>query len=156
MHKCKALLFFLIISLAAVGQDYKQPLHQVGLVLDVIKLDGDLTEQSWQKAPVLTHLKTIVPVEGGTPTGNTEIRIIAEPKYLYFAIISYDPDPSAIVSFSKLRDADLENEDHIRIVLDPSLDGQSGYVFAVNPSAARYDALVSNRGESENANWDGV
>ena len=28
--------------------------------------------------------------------------------------------------------------------------------FSVNPNASRYDALVSNSGALENANWDGI
>src|SRR2546426_8487173 len=36
----------------------------------------------------------------------------------------------------------LVAEDHVRIVLGPFLDGRSGYVFAVNPTGARYDALI--------------
>ena len=58
--------------------------------------------------------------------------------------------------FSKVRDADISNEDHVKVVLDPFLDGQSGFIFAVNAFAARYDALVSNRGESENEDWDAI
>ena len=149
--------FWLVTSpLFMVAQSFAPPAQPVGLVTGSIKLDGDLNEQDWQKAPVLTNLTTTVPVEGGTPSNKTEIRILAEPKNIYFGIICYDSEPGKIVSFSRLRDANLRYEDHIRIVIDPSRDGQSGYVFAVNPSAARYDALVSNRGESENKNWDGV
>lgn len=156
MLRTSLIFFFIISSYLAYSQEFIRPSHAVGKIIDEIKLDGDLSEKSWQDAPLLTDLRTTVPVEGGTPTGITEVRILAEPKNIYFGIICHDPNPSGIVSFSKLRDVDLENEDHIRIVLDPSLDGQSGYIFSVNPNAARYDALVSNRGESENKNWDGV
>ena len=48
------------------------------------------------------------------------------------------------------------NEDHVKVVIDPFLDGQSGYILAVNANGARYDALVSNRGESENDDWDAI
>ncbi len=139
-----------------LAQSFIPPAQPVGKVTGNIKLDGNLNEADWQNAPVLTNFTTTVPVEGGTPSNKTEVRIIAEPRNIYFGIVCYDSEPAKIVSFSKLRDATLRYEDHIRIVLDPSRDGQSGYVFAVNPSAARYDALVSNRGESENKNWDGV
>ena len=150
------MLCFQLFSFVAFSQEYIRPEQPVGKVVDEINLDGDLSEKSWQDAPLLTNLKTTVPIEGGNPTGVTEVRIITEPKNIYFGIICYDPDPSGIVSFSKQRDANLSNEDHVRIVLDPSMDGQSGYIFSVNPSAARYDALVSNRGEGESKNWDGV
>ena len=114
------------------------------------ELDGRLDEADWEAAPLNDQLKTTVPVEGGEPTGRTTIRVLAGPKALIIGIECFDDDPAGIVSFSKLRDADLENEDHIRIVIDPFLDGQSGYIFAVNANGARYDALVSRRGESEN------
>ena len=156
MVKISLLFFFILSAWQSFGQNYNRPVQPIGNKVDQIKIDGDLNEQSWQEAPVLTNLKTTVPIEGGKPTGITEVRIIAEPKNIFFGIKCFDPNPSAIVSFSKLRDVDLRNEDHIRLVIDPSLDGQSGYIFAVNPSAARYDALVSNRGGSENKNWDGV
>jgi len=146
----------MLLAFPTFSQEFHRPAQAVGRIVDEIKLDGRLSERSWLEAPLLTRLKTTEPVEGGTPTGVTEVRIIAEPKNIYFGIICYDPDPSGIVSFSKLRDVDLRYEDHVRIVLDPSMDGQSGYIFSVNPNAARYDALVSNRGESENKNWDGV
>jgi hypothetical protein len=67
-----------------------------------------------------------------------------------------DPDPTRITAFARDRDASLANEDHIKLVLDTYLDGRSGYVFMVNPNGARYDALVANQGEGENANWDAV
>ena len=150
---CLILAFF---SLSTVTYGQERPKFTVSQLNGPVKLDGDLTEEAWQQAPVLSNFKTTVPVEGGDPTGITEVRILTEPKNIYIGIICYDPEPGKIVSFSKLRDVELDNEDHIRIVLDPFLDGQSGYIFAVNPNAARYDALVSNRGESENKNWDAV
>lgn len=148
------LFFSLLFAISAIGQE--RPTFEVGEVNGSINLDGFLDESSWQAAPVLRDFRTTVPVEGGEPTGVTELRIIAEPKYIYIGVKCFDPEPEKIVSFSKLRDVQLENEDHVRIVMDPFLDGQSGYIFAVNPNAARYDALVSNRGESENRNWDAV
>lgn len=156
MFKINLILLFILGSYLAYSQEFIRPTHSIGAVVDEIILDGDLSEKSWQVAPLLTDLRTTVPLEGGIPTGITEVRVIAQPRNIYFGIICHDPEPAGIVSFSKLRDVDLQNEDHIKIVLDPSLDGQSGYIFSVNPNAARYDALVSNRGESENKNWDGV
>ncbi|MEN8251921.1 MAG: carbohydrate binding family 9 domain-containing protein, partial [Bacteroidota bacterium] len=156
MNKFLLSIILIIVTVSANAQDFERPRIPVGSINDDIKLDGSLDEHSWLDAPLLTNLKTTVPVEEGVPSSQTEVRIIAEPRNIYVGVICKDPNSSKIVSFSKLRDVELENEDHIRIILDPSLDGQSGYIFSVNPSGARYDALVSNRGESENKNWDGV
>jgi hypothetical protein len=121
-----------------------------------IQLDGFLNEDDWLNAPFTDALRTTVPVENGIPKFRTEIRVLASQKFIYFGISCFDDEPEKIVRFSKLRDTNLEVEDHVRIVIDPVLDGQSGYIFGVNPYGARYDALVSKRGESENRNWDVV
>jgi hypothetical protein len=84
------------------------------------------------------------------------VQVLANPRFLIIGIRCFDDDPSGIINFSKLRDVDMENEDHVRLVIDPFLNGQSGIILAVNASAARYDALVSNRGESENEDWDAI
>lgn len=125
------------------------------LTAEVI-IDGILDEEDWKSTEPINHLLTIEPIDGGEPTSKTEIRVLADSRFLVIGIRCYDNEPEKIISYSKLRDADLTNEDHIRLVIDPFLDGQSGYIFGVNANGARYDALVSNRGESENSNWDAI
>ncbi|MEN8202624.1 MAG: DUF5916 domain-containing protein [Bacteroidota bacterium] len=71
-------------------------------------------------------------------------------------VICYDDQPDGIVSYSKARDRELRDEDNIKIVLDPYFDGRNGFIFSINPYAARYDAIVSHNGEGENDNWDGI
>jgi hypothetical protein len=83
------------------------------------------------------------------------VKVLAGPKGLVFGIRCEDPEPSGIVSFTKERDGDFEHEDHVVLVLDPFQDGRSGYVFAVNPGGARFDALVDPGGEHADKNWDG-
>jgi len=119
-------------------------------------VDGVLDEAAWAGAPSLESLTMIEPVEGAPPTARTEIRVLADSRHLVFGIRALDPDPAGIVSTSKARDPELRSEDYVKIVLDPFLDGRSGYIFALNPGGARYDALVANRGEGEDAQWDAV
>jgi len=133
-----------------------RPEIAVGQITSAIKIDGILDEADWQRTELIFDMKTTEPVEGGEPTGKTTFGVIAEAKNLVIGVNCEYEDPSKIVSFSKLRDVDMEDEDHIRIVIDPFLDGLSGYIFAVNANGARYDALVSDRGESENQNWDAI
>ena len=90
------------------------------------------------------------------PTGRTVVRVLTTADAIIFGIRADDPDAARITSFARNRDASLTSEDHIRLVLDTYLDGRSGYVFIVNPNGARYDALVANQGEGENAQWDAI
>jgi hypothetical protein len=121
-----------------------------------ITLDGRLDEPVWKSVDSIGNLVTVEPEEGGTPAGQTIVKVLTSAGELIIGVVARDPDASGIVSFSKARDADLESEDHIVIVLDPFQDGRSGYVFAVNPSGARFDGLVSAQGGDVNSDWDAV
>jgi hypothetical protein len=131
-----------------------RPTLRVGTITSPVRIDGRLDEASWTTADSIATLTQIEPVEGAVPSGRTVVRVLADGTDLIIGIRADDPDPSRITSFARARDADLSNEDHVRIVIDTYLDGRSGFMFAVNPNGARYDALVTNQGEGANANWD--
>jgi len=65
-------------------------------------------------------------------------------------------DPERIVSYSKARDSELDEQDNILFVLDTFRDERSGYVFAVNPSGSRFDGLVTAQGDDVNSDWDTI
>ncbi|MDP9203392.1 MAG: carbohydrate binding family 9 domain-containing protein [Gemmatimonadota bacterium] len=121
-----------------------------------IRVDGQLTEPAWNIADSIAGLTQVEPNEGAAPSMLTVVRVITTADAIVIGVRADDPQPSRIVSFARQRDAVLDSEDHIKIVLDTYLDGRSGYVFAVNPNGARYDALVTNQGADENANWDAI
>lgn len=121
-----------------------------------IDLDGILAEGIWETSDSIASLTMTEPEEGGETVGRTVVRVLANDRELVIGIIAYDPDPDAIVSFSKARDPNLWAEDYVVLVLDTYLDGRSGYVFAVNPTGARYDALVAGMGVRQSADWDGI
>ncbi len=146
-----ALLYF-----NALGQVADKPVIRSTSTEQALRVDGWLDEAVWARADSITALYMVEPVVNGTPSFQTVVRILLTPKNIYLGIICKDAHPEEIVAFSKARDSDLENEDYLKVILDTYRDGRSGYIFAINPFAARYDALVSNNGESENPNWDGA
>ena len=109
-----------------------------GRLVGEIRIDGYMDENEWKRAPVLDAFLTTEPVEKGPPSAQTIVRVLVDEKALIIGVDCKDPDPDKIVRFSKLRDTDISNEDHIKVVLDPFLDGQSGYILAVNANGARY------------------
>jgi hypothetical protein len=121
-----------------------------------IHLDGVLDEPAWAAAPTVDHLTMSEPTAGATPAARTTVRVLASRDAIVVGIVCEDPDPAHIVSFTKQRDAVLDTQDHIAIVLDTFLDGRTGYLFAVNPSGARYDALINPGGADANPDWDGI
>jgi hypothetical protein len=138
----------------ALAQD-DRPTLEAGVLAPGHRLDGVLDEPAWALAPEAPDLRMVEPRQGEPTTGRTIVKVLAGAKALVFALQCLDPDPAGIVSFTKERDGDFEAEDHVVIVLDPFEDGRSGYVFAVNPGGARFDALVEPGGEHVDPNWDG-
>lgn len=120
---------------------------------ETIILDGLLTEASWLEAKSIGSLVMVEPSEGAPSTEKTDIRILASSTAIYIGIHCYD-SYNQRVSYAMYRDANLEAEDHIKFVFDTFLNGRTGYVFAINPHGARYDALVIHEGEAEDDKWD--
>ncbi len=151
-------LAFLITPFRVAAQDDEAgtPTLAAGRLDGSVRLDGVLGEPAWAAADVADRLFTVEPREGARPAGATRVRVLADVHTLIIGIECDDPDPSGIVSYTTARDAELRNEDHVRVVLDTYLDGASGYVFAVNPAGARYDALINAGGTDDNENWDGI
>ncbi len=137
------------------AEDVDRPRLQVGASSGPLRVDGFLDEADWAVAPAIDGLAMVEPRQGDSGTGLTVVKVLAGPKALVFGIRCQDPEASKIVSFTKERDAEFDSEDHVVVVLDPFQDGRSGYVFAVNPGGARFDALVEPGGEDVDKNWDG-
>ena len=119
-------------------------------------IDGRLSEAAWESADAIEEFRQTEPVEGAPPSARTRVQVLADDRSIVIGVTCEQPDPATIVSFSVRRDAVLDAEDHVRLVLGPFADGRSGYVFAVNPAGARYDGLINPGGETENPDWDGI
>jgi hypothetical protein len=145
-----------MLPAVAASQSAAPELHVGILPVEGIVIDGALDEPAWSAAESVDAFTQTEPTESAAPTLRTTVRVLAGPRALVIGIICEDRDPTDVVSFSVRRDAPLGSEDHVRVVLGPFLDGRSGYVFAVNPSGARYDGLIQPGGESDNPDWDGI
>ena len=139
-----------------LAQATAPPSVRAGALSAPVAIDGHLPEPAWQSAETIDGFRQTDPNEGAAPTARTRVQVLADSHALIIGIVCDEPDPAGIVSFSVRRDAVLTAEDHVRIVLGPFADGRSGYVFAVNPTGARYDGLINPGGESDNPDWDGI
>ena len=119
-------------------------------------VDGRLDEPAWAAADFIDAFTQADPREGAPASARTTVRVLAGPKALVIGIDCDQPADAAWSASTCVAMPTLTQEDHVRIVLGPFMDGRSGYVFAVNPSGARYDGIVNPGGESENADWDGI
>jgi hypothetical protein len=138
------------------AQELAAPALRAGEGAGTIVLDGRLDETAWTTAELSDAFAQTDPREGEPPTFRTVVRVLADEDALVFGILCEDADPNGIVSFSVRRDASLDAEDHVRVILGPFMDGRSGYVFAVNPSGSRYDGLINQGPEGDNSDWDAI
>ena len=121
-----------------------------------IHVDGLLDEPAWARAVPIGPFLQRDPDEGAAPSEETEVRVLIDADKLYFGVTCRDRTPSAIVSTQLARDADLEVDDRILIVIDPFFDHRNGFFFAVNPAGARADGQISNNSERLSLEWDGI
>jgi hypothetical protein len=123
---------------------------------ETIHLDGQLDEPAWRETAPLSRFIQRDPIEGGQPSEETEIRVVFTDAALYIGAVCHDRSPRAIVATQLSRDADLDVDDRLTIVLDPFFDHRNGFFFQVNAAGARADGQVANNAESLSRDWDGI
>jgi MFS family permease len=156
LTRSAVIVALLVTGAASASAQDASPSLRVGPLPPTIVIDGLLAEPVWESAASIEDFRQTDPVEGAPASARTHVRVLADAHSIVIGIVCDEADPASIVSFSVRRDAVLTSEDHIRIVLGPFADGRSGYVFAVNPTGARYDAIINPGGESDNPDWDGI
>ena len=119
-------------------------------------IDGDLSDAVWSAAPVCTTFTQREPIEGATPSQRTQIRVLFDDGYLYFAIRNHDTDPARMLTTHMRRDDRLFEDDSIHIILDTYNNRRGGYHFGTNSLGAQQDALLLDEGRSRNEAWDAV
>ena len=123
-----------------------------------IDLDGRIDEDAWAAATPITDFTQQEPVEGGTPSEPTEIRVVYDDNALYIGAVLYD-DPEQILAFQKRRDAFLSTDDRFMWTLDTFHDGRTGYFFETNANGLLGDALITGAGGGGGHGsraWDGI
>ena len=116
---------------------------------ETIRVDGRLDEPAWREAVPLSRFVQREPLQGGEPSEETEVRILFTDTALYIGAVCHDQSPREIVATQLSRDADLDVDDRLTIVLDPFFDHRNGFFFQVNAAGARTDGQVSNNAESQ-------
>ena len=119
-------------------------------------IDGVLDDPVWATVPPFSDLRQREPIEDGEPTQRTEIRVATDGTTIFFAFACYDTDPAGIRASQMRRDADLDPDDRVEILLDTLHDQRHAYFFGVGAGGAIRDALISENGRIFNPNWDGI
>ncbi|HSH20706.1 MAG TPA: DUF5916 domain-containing protein, partial [Draconibacterium sp.] len=122
------------------------------------KIDGKLDDECWQKVGTWDGgFIQQQPHQAKPPSQETEIKILYDDKYLYFAIIAHDNEPEKMSPLLGRRD-DYTVGDISGIALDSYNDKQTAFEFNLTSAGQKVDLM--HLGEygwdfNWNAVWDG-
>ena len=120
-----------------------------------LRLDGTMSETAWTAADSLTAFTQRDPRQGEPVSERTVVRFVATVDGLWVGIWAFDRSPDGIRRTQLRRDADLGADDHVSVMLSPTADKRTAFLFSINPNGALSDAEVLNF-ESESKEWDGI
>jgi hypothetical protein len=122
-----------------------------------VQLDGRLDEAAWAAArPSTDRWIQIGPEEGMPGTERTVVRIIYDDDALYIGAELFDPEPEKAISAGLEQDYDTGSSDILGIALDTFWDRSNGFLFAINPAGAVFDAQAANDQRDVNVSWEGI
>jgi len=119
-------------------------------------IDGRLDDEVWEQAVPIGPMQQVEPIEGAQPSERTEVRILHDDDFLYFGVRCFDSNPSGIIGTQPQRDANLDSDDRVEILLDTFNDQRNAYFFQMSPVGSRGDALITDNGRVFNKPWDGI
>ena len=127
----------------------------VTAVTSEIVIDGSLDEAPWRQAPKIGDLVQRIPEAGAKPTEKTEVTLLYDKDNLYIGVMCHDSEPRRVLASQMARDARLNADDRLSIVLDTFRDQSNAFYFSTNPAGALVDGLVFANGET-NDDWDAI
>ncbi len=120
-----------------------------------IVIDGLLDETPWRRSPKIGELVQRIPRAGAQPTERTEVTLLHDKDNLYIGVMCYDSEPSRVLASQMARDAQLNPDDRLTVILDTFRDQSNAFYFSTNPNGALVDGLVFANGET-NEDWDAI
>jgi Domain of unknown function (DUF5916)/Carbohydrate family 9 binding domain-like len=114
-------------------------------------IDGKIDEEVWQSA--LGSTGFWMSTYNRPPQEQTEVRVLADDKALYFAFICHDAQPDKIHAEQTRRGANLSLDDHVIVQIDPYHNHRTVSDFLVNAQGTQTDAIAGGR--ARNIAWRG-
>jgi len=155
---CATAVICLVGSAAASGQQSVDsgsiPLR-ANRIVGAVQLDGRLDESFWDTADSISEFRQREPDEGAPCTERTVLKVARDREALYVGVHAYDSDIHGVHATQLRRDADLDVDDYVMLLIDSFHDRRSGFVFRTNPNGAMWDAQFNGLDDA-NENWNGI
>ena len=119
-----------------------------------IIIDGNLSEEAWFQAEVITGFTQFEPRYGEAASLGTTIRVLYDRTSLYFGIECRDSEPGRISSKVTRRDGEVWEDDSIALIIDTFNDKNNAYQFTVNSLGTQQDERWADNGRTRDVKWD--
>lgn len=106
-------------------------------------LDGNLDDEVWQQAELITDFHQNRPGDHAEPSEKTELYVIYTSDALYVGARMFDSEPDQIAAPTLRHGQGMPFDDRLVIILDPFNQGRAGYRFETNLNGVRHDSLYT-------------
>ncbi|MEC8653139.1 MAG: carbohydrate binding family 9 domain-containing protein [Planctomycetota bacterium] len=153
---CLSLLAATTCALSAQAERARRTC-QVGrvAVAQAPRIDARLDDPCWAQAPTIGELVMVEPWLGRAPKEQTVVRLLHDRDNLYIGVWC-EQDPATVRASQRVRDARLDPDDRIEILLDPFENRRTAYFFQIGAGGSLGDAIVSANGSRFNKPWDAL
>lgn len=155
MHNLSGqILLVFALFLGWNGFSQKKTLQAKSITENII-IDGKLTENIWNAAPVATDFLMFEP-DNGKPISaerKSDVRVLYNNDAIYIAAILYDSEPNKILKEMTQRD-DFGTSDHFGVFINGFNDGQQDFRFFVSAAGVQMDAIATEG--NEDFSWDAI
>lgn len=117
------------------------------------KIDGDLSDECWRLAPMVSDFVTNQPEFGKASALRTEVKIVYDDNAIYVGAHMYDGTPEKIMHQLCERDGQA-NADNFAVGFDTYNDNLNGYRFQVSACGVQTDGRLSPG--NYDLSWDAV
>jgi hypothetical protein len=104
-----------------------------------VRIDGDLSDDAWRRAALLTGFSDYLPLDNRPAQDSTEILVWYTTTDLYFGIRAFEAHGSVHATLAA-RDR-IDSDDYVQLLIDPFNDRRRAFVFGVNPLGAQADGI---------------
>jgi len=125
------------------------------------RIDGNLNDAIWQKAPIATDFMQYAPSYGAPVSARSVVKVLYDNDALYIGAYLYD-DPSLIRKQLTARDGEQQQDvDYFSVFVDTYNDQQNGFQFLVTTANVQTDAKLTAAsnpilGQYGDKAWDAV
>lgn len=155
MTKKLRLLTVMMLLLSGAVLAQRKSLQAIS-VTESITVDGKLTEDIWQTAPVGSDFVMFAP-DNGKPADQskkTNVQVVYNNDAVYIAATMYDPEPNKILKEVTQRDL-FGTSEHFGVFINGYNDGQQDFRFFVSSANVQMDCVFTDL-DGEDYTWDAI